>query len=257
MTDRQSPSTMRELRAHLGQPGTLVALAAVALVLAVTGAFGTDARFGLLARFGYWLVIVGATYAFGYATDRSLSRRIGQRGEPGQIAAIAFVTALGVTGLVLAANMLILGLRLEQNGLFSDVLTILILAFVVSAAIQIVWTASARNTAQDTPAAPALLDRLPLDKRGALVALSVEDHYVRVRTSAGEEMLLMRLSDAIRETAPTPGLQVHRSHWVATDAVTKARRDGDRAILTLSHGGDIPASRSHIKALKEAGLLPR
>jgi hypothetical protein len=37
------------------------------------------------------------------------------------------------------------------------------------------------------------------------VALSVEDHYVRVRTTRGEEMILMRLSDAIRETAPETG----------------------------------------------------
>lgn len=67
----------------------------------------------------------------------------------------------------------------------------------------------------------------------------------------------MRLGDAIREAAPEPGLQVHRSHWVAIAAVTAARREGDRAVLSLSHGGDIPASRSHIPALKEAGLLPR
>ena len=107
-----------------------------------------------------------------------------------------------------------------------------------------------------TTQSPALLDRLPFDKRGPLLALSVSDHYVEVRTSKGHELLLMRLSDAIRETAPEPGLQIHRSHWVAKSAVQSARRDGARAFLTLIDGTEVPASRTYLPALKEAGLLP-
>nr|WP_301270752.1 MULTISPECIES: LytTR family DNA-binding domain-containing protein [unclassified Roseobacter] len=115
-----------------------------------------------------------------------------------------------------------------------------------------------RSVPPDDEAPPApLLDRLPLEKRGPLVALSVEDHYVRVRTTKGEEMVLMRLTDAIREVGATAGLQVHRSHWVALDAVRSARREGDRAILTMSHGGDIPVSRSRLADAKSARLLPR
>jgi DNA-binding LytR/AlgR family response regulator len=102
-----------------------------------------------------------------------------------------------------------------------------------------------------------LLDRLPLDKRGPLVSISVEDHYVRVRTAQGEELLLMRLTDAIREVGASKGVQVHRSHWVALDAVRAARREGDRAILTMAHGPEIPVSRTNVPAIREAGLLPR
>lgn len=107
------------------------------------------------------------------------------------------------------------------------------------------------------PGPPTLLDRLPLDKRAPLVALSVEDHYVRIRTTKGEEMILMRLADAIRETAATPGLQVHRSHWVAFDQVVAVRRKGDCALLKMSHGPDVPVSRANLPKLREAGLLPR
>lgn len=117
-----------------------------------------------------------------------------------------------------------------------------------------------RHLAQTTRAAPApppILQRLPLEKRGTLLALSVEDHYVRVHTSQGTEMVLMRLSDAMKETGNIPGAQVHRSHWVAFKAVTAARREGDRAILTLSSGVDIPVSRANLSKVKEAGLLPR
>ena len=115
--------------------------------------------------------------------------------------------------------------------------------------------AAAAGTAQ-SPRPAVILSRMPLEKRGPLVALSVEDHYVRVRTTKGEEMILMRLADAIAETGDTAGLQVHRSHWVALDQVRGVRREGDRAILSMAHGPDIPASRSNIAALKEAGLLP-
>ncbi|MDE0344439.1 MAG: LytTR family DNA-binding domain-containing protein [Boseongicola sp.] len=90
-----------------------------------------------------------------------------------------------------------------------------------------------------------------------MIALSVEDHYTRVRTTKGEELLLLRLSDAIRETAPVAGLQVHRSHWVASDQVTGSRRDRNRTLLILRNGDEIPVSRANMRAVREAGLLPR
>ncbi|MEZ5946533.1 MAG: hypothetical protein R3C04_06735 [Hyphomonas sp.] len=44
------------------------------------------------------------------------------------------------------------------------------------------------------------LDRLPVKYRTAsLWAVSSEDHYLRVHTSMGEELILMRLVDAVRE----------------------------------------------------------
>ena len=67
----------------------------------------------------------------------------------------------------------------------------------------------------------------------------------------------MRLSDAIRETGGTAGAQVHRAYRVAFGLVAKARRKGDRAILTLATGRDLPVSRATIATIREAGLLPR
>ena len=78
---------------------------------------------------------------------------------------------------------------------------------------------------------------------------------MRVRTSKGEELILLRLADAISETGRTPGAQVHRSHWVAWEAVARVRRDGDRAILTLRDQSEIPVSRSNIAKLRAAGFL--
>ncbi len=78
-----------------------------------------------------------------------------------------------------------------------------------------------------------------------------------VVTTRGRGPLLMRLGDAIRETAGVEGLQVHRSHWVALEQVASARRIGDAAALTLSTGGEMPVSRSRLAQVRAAGLLPR
>ncbi len=94
-------------------------------------------------------------------------------------------------------------------------------------------------------------------KRGALIALSAEDHYVRVTTTAGTELVLMRLADAMAEISQTQGLQVHRSHWVALDQVVKVIRIGGRGELTLSDGSTRPISRGFMPAVRAAGLLPK
>jgi len=46
---------------------------------------------------------------------------------------------------------------------------------------------------------------------------------------------------------------VHRSWWVARDAVTDARRGDGKATLTLANGVEAPVSRAYAKALREAG----
>lgn len=248
-------SALRELRRHLGHGATLAALAGTAGVLAVTGPFGTDAALRLAPRLLYWAVTVGATYAIGVlVADLALPRL--RRRLPALAAELGagLLVGLALVPVVLGLNLAALGHRPAPADLPGFAATIVALGAIVTLAI----AAAHRATAPPAPPPPpALLDRLPHDRRGAIVALSVEDHYTRIRTTRGESLLLLRLSDAIRETAPVPGLRVHRSHWVALDHVRAARRTGDRALLEMTHGDDIPASRAHIPRLKEAGLLPR
>lgn len=74
-------------------------------------------------------------------------------------------------------------------------------------------------------------------------------------TSAGPSSLLMRFSDAIEETLGVPGAQVHRSHWVAWDAVTGVEREPGKLFLILTDGSRIPVSRAHRDKLEERGLI--
>jgi DNA-binding LytR/AlgR family response regulator len=101
---------------------------------------------------------------------------------------------------------------------------------------------------------PAFLERFPAGLRGAaLYAVEAEDHYLRLHTSQGADLILMRLSDAIAELEGIEGAQTHRSWWVARGGVEDARRGDGRATLTLRDGAIVPVSRTYVRALRQAG----
>jgi DNA-binding LytR/AlgR family response regulator len=105
-------------------------------------------------------------------------------------------------------------------------------------------------------APPKFLDRLPLKLRGAEIwAVEAEDHYLRLHTSKGQDLILMRLADAVTELEGIEGARVHRSWWVARDAITDARRGDGRATLTLKDGAEVPVSRTYAGLLRERGWI--
>ena len=83
----------------------------------------------------------------------------------------------------------------------------------------------------------------------------MEDHYVRVHTALGSEMVLMRLRDAVAQLAGIDGRQVHRSWWVARLAVEDVRREGRNVRLVLPGGLEAPVSRAQVAELKDAGWI--
>lgn len=102
--------------------------------------------------------------------------------------------------------------------------------------------------------APArFLDRLPPELGTQLIALEMEDHYVRAHTALGSELVLMRMRDAVAELGEIEGEQVHRSWWVARGAVADVKREGRNVRLVLDTGIEAPVSRANVTPLKEAG----
>jgi DNA-binding LytR/AlgR family response regulator len=88
-----------------------------------------------------------------------------------------------------------------------------------------------------------------------LLALEMEDHYLRIHTVLGSDLILLRLRDALGELGPERGRQVHRSWWVSNGAVSSAERDGARTLLILHNGLKVPVSKSFRDQVKEAGWL--
>ena len=104
------------------------------------------------------------------------------------------------------------------------------------------------------PPMARLFDRLPDQEGSKLISISVRDHYVDVRTTTGTISLLMRLSDAIGETSGVDGAQIHRSHWVAWDAVMSVERTATKMMLTLIDGSTLPVSKTYRDLVDDRGI---
>ena len=118
--------------------------------------------------------------------------------------------------------------------------------------------APSRSEAQplpDTSPINPLTEQLPVELGSDIVALEMEDHYVRVHTALGSELVLMRLRDAMVHVSDFEGQQVHRSWWVARHAVEDVVRDGRNVRLRLARDVEAPVSRANVTALREAGWI--
>jgi len=84
--------------------------------------------------------------------------------------------------------------------------------------------------------------------------LQMEDHYVRIHRPGGSTIELMPMTAAIARYGRSDGLRVHRSWWVASDAIRAVRQDGRRWRLVLNNGQIVPVARSSIAAVRALRL---
>ncbi|WP_434938272.1 LytTR family DNA-binding domain-containing protein [Shewanella sp. HL-SH8] len=102
----------------------------------------------------------------------------------------------------------------------------------------------------DTLQIEQFMGLLPLEKRGQLLCLEMDDHYLKVHTDKGQHMLLMRLKDALMQLEGFPGLQTHRSWWVANHAVVSVNKENRKMSLLLTNHLEVPVSRTFVEAVK-------
>ncbi|MGH1444764.1 MAG: LytTR family DNA-binding domain-containing protein [Cognatishimia sp.] len=250
----------REMHESFSNKTLWICLLAGGTILGLSGPFDTASVIPLLPRVVYWLTLSSAFFFVGSFVgtwSHAALERHGWTMWP------ATITAGALAGIVIFVLLVMINLALFDFPI--DCMSCMVtlganvvgISVIVTSAVVKIKMMMASGQAVATTIEPApILRRLPFDKRGALISISVNDHYVDVITDKGQELLLLRLSDAMAEVGETKGMQVHRSHWVALDQITSARRDGAKAILTMSDGRDIPASRTYVSALKEAGVLP-
>ena len=111
--------------------------------------------------------------------------------------------------------------------------------------------------AEAAPVTPGggFLDRLPARLGRDLVCLQMEDHYVRVHTDRGSDLVLIPLKQAVSELAGVEGLQVHRSWWVARRALAGAAQQGRNHVLRLTNGLEVPVARTAVAKARAEGWL--
>jgi DNA-binding LytR/AlgR family response regulator len=115
---------------------------------------------------------------------------------------------------------------------------------------------AAPNSSESAAPPDLIIPHLGVAMRNStLLALQAEDHYVRVYTTAGDDLVLLRFSDTLNSVSDRAGFRIHRSWWVAEASMKSARfRDG-KGEVTLARDLKAPVSRTYVKSLREAGWL--
>jgi len=230
---------------------------AAGVFLAFIGALGTD-RIALPARLLYWvpLMIIGSLIA--HVTVEGLTRIMREATNPWLFGAVLTAgMAVPITALVWVYSGLMLNASFSTRALpelFLSVLTVCAAMTAITMTVNAPGRVTHAPPAGSPPATVRFMERLPPKLKGAVIyAISAEDHYLKLHTSKGADLILMRLADAVVELEGLEGAQTHRSWWVARDAVESARREGDRMVLTIKGGVEAPVSRPNVRPLREAG----
>lgn len=227
--------------------------------MAMVGAFGFDGS-PLWVRLVYWVSVLLAGTLVAALVSGPISRRPKIGEKPFRLwALITLLISAPITLIVWTATTLAFARPFavaEAPYFFGAVLTV----SGAMTAINMIANRPGPATHAPSPGAPAsrvrFLERLPPKLMGAAIhAVESEDHYLRLHTSKGSDLILMRLADAIAELEGIEGAQVHRSWWVARAAVTEVKRDAGRVSLVLPDGAEAPVSRPNVKALREAGWV--
>ncbi|MEM5515738.1 LytTR family DNA-binding domain-containing protein [Henriciella sp. AS95] len=238
-------------------------LTGVALFLAFLRPYGAtdDAPFPVVFVFWWLLILVGSV--IGETTVWALYKLRPDSPDWLMIIIVSAVTALGVTMFMFLMQAVSFGyISVGPQPvwiLYFYVLVISVamtlLGFVLGKAFNMAGPDFVHQ-ADDREAIETFLERLPVKYRTAeLYAVSSEDHYCRVHTSLGSELILMRLADADRELASVDGLRVHRSWWVSRKGIADSARESGKIVLKLKSGDEVPVSRSYQSAVKDAGLI--
>jgi len=258
------PLTMRQRPARPWARRAALVLG-IGVLLGFAGPFGAYPPLSLPVRYGFWIGMAVAGYGAALAADRLVPGTAIARPDL-RLAAVAIASAVPLTFVAAWAVSLV-----RPGHLYNPLQLPALFGAVVAVQLVLVFTLLRRPHGPAQPApdllapeqpapAPAgdgkgrfphaLLSRLPSRLGDEIIALEAEDHYLRIHTTLGSELVLMRLSDAIAAIGPELGLQVHRSWWVADDAIRAVIRSKQRSRLKLSNGLLVPVGRTYSAAVR-------
>jgi hypothetical protein len=233
-------------------------LVGMGLLMGFLGPFDSNEA-AVETRYLYWTICMVGGGLIAFAVDDGLNPRI--RSMWVRLAVASALATPLVTLFVLTTQYVMFdqGFRWTIYGhLLWQALPIMLAAITVRA---LVWRRLPARIETRTIIAPPLPEaeaafrrRLSAKRRGArLIAVEAHDHYLKVHTDAGAELITLRFADALSELALAHGWRVHRSWWVAADAVQNIR--WRRGVGELHLLGDLkaPVSRTYAAVLKEAG----
>lgn len=242
----------REVTALFGSVRNVGLLALAALLAGLSGPFGTYEALSPLDRHLYWVLAVIGTATAGHVTGSAVEHMLNRLAWP-IISRLLAASALTTLPVFAVMALVLHGFGFQPDG--RELLVLFAQCAAVVGGVTFVQNLAARSNVQTAvQATPKLMARLPHARRGRLIRLAAQDHYVEVVTDGGNSLVAMRFRDAMAEAAPEPGLQVHRSHWVALRAVAGRSRAGDRTGIRLSDNSVVPIGRTFRSTARQKGL---
>jgi hypothetical membrane protein len=239
-----------------------VALMTVAgLFAGAVGPFGTAASMHDPVRYPYWLLCIVGGGVIGISIDETLGVAAG--GFWRRLAVTSIVMTLPVALLVMAIGYVLVGSRFQPFDFFGFLFQVWVISVAVMALRALTWRPVVTRVETRVIASPPLPEaeaqfrkRLSARRRNArLIAVEAEDHYLRVHTDAGDELVTAKFAEALAELAGAHGYQTHRSWWVAADAIEKVSWRRGSGEARLAGGLVAPVSRSHAPSLRHAGWI--
>ena len=233
-------------------------LTAIGLLMGFLGPFDSDSA-PVAVRYVYWMICVVGGGLIGVGADELLRRYVMRPWA--RMAAVSVLMTPPVTLLVLVTQHLLVDQPVTwpaYGWLLWQVWPIMLAVMAVRA---LVWRRAPVIVETRTVIAPPLPEaeatfrrRLSAKRRGArLIAIEAHDHYLKVHTDAGAELITLRFADALDELVLAHGWRVHRSWWVAADAVEDVQWRRGVGEMRLAGGLTAPVSRTYGPVLKGAG----
>ena len=237
--------------------GLVITLVGAAF-LAYSEAFGS-AALSTPVRFAYWFGLMIAGWLWGVGVSNFFFGKIVRPQRlwlrilvSSLVIAVPYSAVVGIATALTRGSSAYYATPAGMGEIFLATLLISTVMIVIN--VLVARQAGGVTSASAQP--PKFLDRLPPKLKGAEVwAVEAEDHYLRLHTSGGQDLILMRLSDAVAELQGIEGAQVHRSWWVARGAIVEAVRGDGRATLTLKDGAEVPVSRTYARLLRQSGWI--
>ena len=231
----------------------LVVLCVLAAFLTFTGVYDAVKALPIWWGWAYWMLTLVVGCLVGYGTISGLHQL--RASVAAQYSAALLTSTAAVTAVIIALqfqNIPEFSFKLVPP-LFLQVFVISMTVFVIGIMLDRAFGTSTNLPGSLSNPVKHFLEHLPMKYRDAeLYAISSEDHYLRVYTSEGEELILMRLSDAVHALRDADGLQTHRSWWVGKAGISEVKRDNGKVEILLKSGTLAPVSRTYQPAIKDA-----
>jgi LytTr DNA-binding domain len=233
---------------------------AMAIALALVGAFGSYVVMGFplrLLHFSTTSLVIGAV---AFILLGSLRRYVFAGALPFWTTIFVAMATAPLGGLIIQQSLRLWVPQALRHVSFGELTAQVLLVNLFIGTVTWVLLRKPGEHAHGTPAQPAQASdvsktvraKLPLALRHApIVALSAEDHYVRVRTDRGQTLILMNFANAVAALGPGAGVRIHRSHWVSRALAAKTTTSGSRNGIRVDDDTVLPVSRAGRKLLNE------